>query len=108
MPEMRARHALTDRFFARDSLTPDDASRLRALGRPVYGVWTRFADPRLAVTRRTVSAGLASVALPDRRPHWEGRYPIVYASDTHVVAELVPARTGAPLPPATGTLAPSR
>jgi hypothetical protein len=107
MLEITARHALCDRFFERDSLTPGDASRLRALGRPVYAVWTRFADPRLAVTRRTVSAGLAGLVVPDRRPHWEGRYPIVYASETHIVAELVPAPIAAPLPPSRGVGTPA-
>jgi hypothetical protein len=66
--------------------------RLRALGRPVYAVWTRFADPRFAVTPRQGWSGFEGVPLPTTRPAWEGRYPILFADGTHVIAMLVPPR----------------
>ena len=50
--ELAARRGLAERFFATDSLDLDSATRLRSLGRPVYGVWARFADPRLAMAPR--------------------------------------------------------
>lgn len=96
--ELSARRAASEHLFMRDSLDADGEARLRALGRPVYAVWSRFDDPRLDAMRLTFWPAPGEQRLPGRRPHWEGRYPIVFSSDTHVVAELVPPR--APAPPA--------
>jgi hypothetical protein len=107
--EIGERRELVERFFASDSLTAGEAGRLRSLGRPVYAVWTRFADSRLAVTPRTIRLSLLGVTPTARRPRWEGRYPVVYASESHVVAELLPGpRAAAPAGSTHPVVAPRR
>lgn len=79
--EVAARRAIVDSFFASDSLTPAQFAHLRTLGRPVYAVWTDFADPRLAVTprrsggrsptrtcRRARTSGAGGTASPSTTP----------------------------------------
>jgi len=84
--EISARRALVDRLFLEGRLEPADRERLARLGRPVYAVWTDLSD---SMWTRTPGAFSRAPLPVSHRPPWGDTLPVVYESDTHVVAEVI-------------------